>query len=267
MAHMIYYSMIGDILADQRVFMSSGRGGMNRKKGFTLVELLFVIAIIGVILSLLAPALLTVKRRARAVQCISRLRQLGTEVAAYTTEHDDILPYINNGPEAQPHPRRWYQPTTGVPSMSRFLEQVGATESLAACPADNGSSGQSFYPTPPGTTCRTDWGQSWRYNSLCYGEVRGPGYSPNHAGPLYGAFPVRLETIPYRTKFLLAGDFWTHWHFGASSQPGSHYYTNQLFLDFRVEGRHYATQKEGFEYLNWDGLVRWWVPNPPPLKQ
>jgi prepilin-type N-terminal cleavage/methylation domain-containing protein len=238
---------------------------MRRKKGFTLVELLFVIAIIGVILSLLAPALLTVKRRARCVQCISRLRQLGLAVATYMTEHNDVIPYVNSGPEAQPHPKRWYQPSTGVPSVSRFLELLDLPDSLAECPADNGCARQSYYPTPPGKTCRQDWGQSWRYNSLCYGEAKGPGYSSNHSGPLYGAYPVRLDTVPRHSEFLLAGDFWPHWHFGASSQPDSYYYTNLVFLDTSVRGRHYATQKEGLEYLNWDGLVRWWVSDPPPI--
>jgi prepilin-type N-terminal cleavage/methylation domain-containing protein/prepilin-type processing-associated H-X9-DG protein len=236
---------------------------MREKKGFTLVELLFVIAIIGVILSLLAPALLTVKRRARCVECISRLHQLSVAIHTYATGHDDTLPYVSSGPEAQPHPKRWYQPSTGVPSVSRFLELLDMPESLAACPADNGCARQSYYPTPPGKTCSEDWGQSWRYNSLCYIEAKGPGYSQSRSGPLYGANPVRLENVP--SAYLLAGDFWPHWHFGASSQPGSHYYTNLLFFDGHTEGRHYATQKEGFEYLNWDGLVRWWVPDPPPI--
>jgi prepilin-type N-terminal cleavage/methylation domain-containing protein/prepilin-type processing-associated H-X9-DG protein len=237
---------------------------MVRKKGFTLVELLFVIAIIGIILALLAPAVLTVKRRARAIQ-----RQVGQIIAAYSSEHNDVVPYITSGPEAQPHPKRLYQPSTGVPSLSHFLQLLGEPAELARCPADTGCSGQSYYPTEHGRSCFEDWGQSMLYNWSCYrddGSVAGPGYDSQRRGPLYGAFPVSIETITRNADYLLAGDFWPHWHFGASTAPRSYYYTNLLFFDFHVEGRHYTSQKEGMAYLNWDGLRRWWVPNPPPFK-
>jgi prepilin-type N-terminal cleavage/methylation domain-containing protein len=51
--------------------------------GFTLVELLTVIAIIGVLATLISGAVSTSKRKARQVACISNLRQISLAVNLY----------------------------------------------------------------------------------------------------------------------------------------------------------------------------------------
>ena len=61
-------------------------------KAFTLIELLVVIAIIGVLASLLLPALAKAKAKARATACRNHLRQLGLATAMYTDDYEDRLP-------------------------------------------------------------------------------------------------------------------------------------------------------------------------------
>ena len=66
---------------------AGGGGGGRRGAAFTLVELLVVIGVIAVLISLLMPALTKARKQARAVVCLSNLRQLHQAFTMYTVEN------------------------------------------------------------------------------------------------------------------------------------------------------------------------------------
>lgn len=75
----------------------------NRASGFTLVEMLVVIAVIAVITGIAAPAYLDAMARSRQTQCISNLKQLGMALAMYGQDNEGFLPpYSNELPEDWP---------------------------------------------------------------------------------------------------------------------------------------------------------------------
>lgn len=65
---------------------------MTRRRGFTLVELLVVVAIIATLLAILLPALQGAREAAKSVACLSAQRQIGWAFVAYSTDFNGYVP-------------------------------------------------------------------------------------------------------------------------------------------------------------------------------
>jgi prepilin-type N-terminal cleavage/methylation domain-containing protein len=86
-------------------------------KGFTLVELLVVVAIIGILAGLLLSALSHAKGQGQSAHCKSNLRQLGTATFMYVEDtgfypsYNNVIPYDNfrTGPPTNSPAATWEQ--------------------------------------------------------------------------------------------------------------------------------------------------------------
>ena len=77
------------------------------KKSFTLIGLLVVVAIIGILASMLLPSLALVREKAKFVICISQRDQVYKIMQPGLDDHDDITPMIVDADHLNPVNPSW----------------------------------------------------------------------------------------------------------------------------------------------------------------
>lgn len=65
---------------------------MRGRNGFTLIELLIVIAIIAILAALLLPTIERARAKARRVQCVNHLREMGLAFQMFAHDHNSEFP-------------------------------------------------------------------------------------------------------------------------------------------------------------------------------
>lgn len=114
-------------------------------EGFTLLELLVVVAILGALAALVSPALVSALAYADQVSCTSNLRQLGLATKYYLDYHGgEFFPLR----EPQEDGTLWYfgfeaHASRGLGEGNRILDQtrsrlhpyLGGADEIAACPS------------------------------------------------------------------------------------------------------------------------------------
>jgi len=195
------------------------------RTAFTLIELLVVIAIISLLVSILLPSLQQAKKLARRVQCMTQLRNLGTAVALYGEDNDQLFPDM-------PKPWHW-DPTAYTQAFAYalapylnvtreevdFMGREGKAPFL--CPEDDQTSPEY-----------TNWGRksSYRWNPHVGQEANT--YNSDNPQSLY----ITDSQKPGETALLRCGI--SNWH-----DPDWFW----LWLDFSVD----AIENHGL-WL-WDG--------------
>ncbi|MBE7501547.1 MAG: prepilin-type N-terminal cleavage/methylation domain-containing protein [Verrucomicrobiales bacterium] len=153
----------------------------RRAKGFTLLELLVVIAVIAILTGLLLPVLHRAKQSAHLTVCRNNLRQWGLALRLYVDEHGCYVPYSMDHPGSGLHSQRWHARlarTVGVPDLRWTYEPP--------------------YETPPAKGIQMCPGLTSTPRSRAGGWIRGVGcYGYNDGGSGSGKLGLGAEPIDY----------------------------------------------------------------------
>ena len=115
------------------------KGRRPRVEGFTLLELLVVVAIISVLAGIVSYAASHGIESARATNCAGHLRQLGIALSGYLGDHNNLMPELKAGRETK---------GDDVPVIDNTLDKYMPSKSVFACPSDHqyaAASGTSYY--------------------------------------------------------------------------------------------------------------------------
>ena len=226
------------------------------RKGFSLVELLTVIAIIALLAGIIFPVLAMVQKRAQMTKCITQLHEIGLGLQVFKQDnrkYPDILGTVveyDSGGKVMPFDRATGHGTTHLPAGTTvtglFPEYVKAAR-LYHCPGSK-ILDASLYETYAvnNTNAEVYSYNSYDFFKLMSGNIQ-PHYAKSWAGTFadMGSFPVpndntTLQQQDYerQLKFRTPPDStvvtWCSWHEAISPTSVSGR-TPTLFLDGHVD--------------------------------
>jgi len=150
---------------------------MNRR-AFTLIELLGVIAMVGILVAILIPSMGKAREAGRRAGCASNLMQIGMAWSLYLDDHDEKFPDISSK-----HMFGGWKGLTSFPVEARplnpyldvYSENDKAALEVFHCPSDIVNR-QLLGPTP--ATLFNFWGNSYAVNTYLTDPFADPPGTP-----------------------------------------------------------------------------------------
>ncbi len=152
-----------------------------KKRAFTLVEMMVVLVIIGILITLLLPALARTRETGRSTVCLNNLHEIGIGLQIYVQDNQNHLPVM--------YDRSTNNPVAPGATLDVTLLPYIGISNIFRCPSDN----QNLFEMT---------GSSYAWNVLLNGQ------DADHLEMLTNSYPVHQIFVVFdKEKFhILRGD-------------------------------------------------------------
>jgi general secretion pathway protein G len=144
----------------------------DARRGFSLIEILVVLAIIAILAAIIFPVFSAARGKARATKCMANLKQLGMAVEMYASDYDELYPWSKDVadhavPQQWDEFPYWQAWIPYMPFIQDSLNPYVRSRELWQCPSDTGFDvlEDSGYPMDAEPTCYAKWGASYLYRT------------------------------------------------------------------------------------------------------
>jgi prepilin-type N-terminal cleavage/methylation domain-containing protein/prepilin-type processing-associated H-X9-DG protein len=244
------------------------RAAGNSHSGFTIIELLTAISVVGIMLALLLPAIQQARAAVNRSACQNNLRQIGLGIFMYADSHRGYLPVVAphelGGPQGRVSESDPWLPARmfggALPAEKRPLNRFVESYEIFRSPCDQGEPLWWFdtHDYQATSTAYELYGSSYFYASGFnrMGGVMVPmgiakfvgldfSFAKFAANPLPLGRSVKLTSYEMSCRKVLAGSIPIHRAMSGMVAPSpraqwylqdsSHLWANALFLDGHVE--------------------------------
>jgi prepilin-type N-terminal cleavage/methylation domain-containing protein/prepilin-type processing-associated H-X9-DG protein len=128
----------------------------TRKRAFTLIELLTVIAIIGILAAIIIPTVGSVRNKAKGVRCSSNLRQIGIAIRVFANDNNGMMvPYRGEPSSSTAGAQNWLWTEYLIPYMNIKADRLPALPAGADYKEDS-----TFFYMCPSSPVPVNW-RAW----------------------------------------------------------------------------------------------------------
>lgn len=206
------------------------------RAGFTLLELLIVVGLIGILAALLLPALSRAREAAKRSMCASNLKQIGLAFEMYLQEHNETYPAWQDQPLTE-EPGYWLWMGRGWRNLlAEYIPGGQEDPGVFYCPSDTREDSITRFERTSYAYSMAFYHSPEQINSLS-------SVADNYSNPL-PTIPQRHAAVRWPSRKILVGEWYANhaaWYNdrGWFAEGGKRLY---LFADGHVE------------YLDWKDL-------------